>query len=142
MKSLILDRIKRFNWVSLVQSCWVLLALIISIGQAKSQGLNDPTQPPEAVIELMPKPEEGDVLEWRLQGLKAEGKQGVAIVNGNWIAVGKEYEGYRLVQVTQTQALFVNNAGNRKILSLGVNPFQTAPKSVKKQVIKSKTKKR
>ncbi len=142
MKFLILDRIKRFNWVSLVQSCWVLLALFISIGQTKAQDLSDPTQPPEAVIELMPKPEEGDVLEWKLQGLKSEGKQGIAIVNGNWIAVGKEYEGYRLVQVTQTQALFVNKAGNRKILSLGVKQFQTTPKTEKKQVGKHQANKR
>jgi hypothetical protein len=34
-----------------------------------------------------------------------------------------------LVQVTQTQALFVNKAGNKKILSLGVKQYQTTPKS-------------
>lgn len=126
------------NWVNMVQCCWVLLALIISIGQTKAQSLNDPTNPPEAVVELMPKAEEVDVFEWKLQGLKAEGKQGVAIVNGHWIAVGKEYQGYRLTKVTQTEALFTNNAGNRRVLSLEVKQYQTAPKAGEKQASSTK----
>lgn len=139
MRLSVINRIKHFNWVSVVQSCWVMLAVFISIGEVKSEGLNDPTKPPEAVVQLMPEANNGDVSEWKLQGLKVAAKQGAAVVDGHWVTVGKDYQGYRLVKVTKTQAIFTDKTGNKKVLNLGVNPYQTAtkkPKRTKNQVKK------
>ncbi|MBF4990024.1 hypothetical protein [Methylophilus sp. QUAN] len=119
---------------------WLITILMmvmaqIAVADDVMGGMVDPTKPPASVMDYFPNAQAQTEGLWELTAIQENGKAGFAVVNGQMVQVGGNYEGFKLTSVKNRQAVFISKAGEKKVVGMGLSSFMehTTPQaSVKK----------
>jgi hypothetical protein len=100
-----------------------LLMLLLAQEQVFAVEMLDPTKPPASVMEYLPNTQTMAEKPWELSAIQQNGKSGFAVVNGQMVQVGDNYNDFKLISVKNQQAVFVSKTGEKKVIGMGLSSY-------------------